>query len=184
MWHTTVLVGRDVMPLQNSSSTQKNCEMKEYEGFCNCWTTDWHIFAPKTRHHFYMAAWDDFLFVSHYDLNCQHEVFNRKIGYFHFFQTLQGLSPLHPPYCELYKNKLLHTFYQKPNYFCMLSHLKCLPFPHVPSAFDQPESTSHLGTRLPYLFLAFFCLQLFSSTSVLPLSPTCERKHAVNFPQH
>ncbi len=43
------------------------------------------------------------------------------------------------------------------------------------------------GTDYLYLFLAFFCLQLFLlylSPLPRPFSPTCERKHAVNFPQH
>ncbi len=78
----------------------------------------------------------------------------------------------------------MHLFYLKPNYTCMLCFtLIVYHFLMFQVPLNNLTATD-LWNRLPYLFLAFFCLQLLSSTSALPFSPTCERKHAVNFPQH
>ena len=57
---------------------------------------------------------------SHYDFNCQHEVFYPKIGYFlFFFKYVKGFSSS-LALLLVTKTHMMHTFHLKPNDFSLL----------------------------------------------------------------
>lgn len=118
--------------------------------------------------------------------------FTRKQAILFFFKYVKGFSSS-LALLLVTKTHMMHTFHLKPNDFCLLHFTLIFFFYHF-LMFQVPLNKLTLqqicGTDdliyiyLFYLFLTFFCLQLFSSTSALPFSPTRERKHAVNFPRH